>query len=138
MATILQILNADPNLRLFNNGVMTTELEQKLAETGPFTILGPVNLAMRSLQPLSYEQLMEPANAAKLFDVLAEYILVGKKMIHDFRHDQKIPTLNGKQVTVTIKNGSTYINDSKILAHNRQGSNGVIHLMDKSFSVSES
>jgi uncharacterized surface protein with fasciclin (FAS1) repeats len=136
MATLLQILNADRNLSLFTRGIRTTELESKLNETGAFTILGPVNLALRNLSP-AYEQLLEPANRAKLLFLLSGYILTGKKMLDNFRHDQKLPTLNGSHVTVTIRNGDTYINGSKILARDRQGSNGVIHLLDKTYAAAE-
>ena len=133
MATILQILNADRNLSLFSRGIKTTELESKLNEPGPFTILGPVNLALGKLMSLTFEQLLEPANRAKLQYLLSGYILTGKQMLGDFRNDQKLQSLTGKQVTVTVTNGDTFINGAKILAHNRQGSNGVIHLLDKTY-----
>ena len=60
MATILQIINADRNLSLFSRGLKMTDLEQQLSEFGPFTILGPVNLAFSRLTDLSFEQLLEP------------------------------------------------------------------------------
>ena len=135
MANILHIMNADRNLSLFSKGVKTSELESKLNEIGPFTILGPINLALGKLTSLTYDQLLEPANRAKLIELLSGYILVGKKMIHDFRNDQKLASLNGSQVTVSIKNGDTLINGAKILAHNRQGSNGVVHLLDKTYAT---
>lgn len=135
MANILQITNADRNLSLFSKGLKASELENKLTEIGPFTILGPVNLAFTRLTSLTYDQLLEPANRSKLIHLISGYILVGKKMLHDFRNDQKISMLNGTQVTVAIKNGSTLINGAKILAHNKQGSNGVVHLLDNTFSI---
>ena len=137
MATILQILNADPNLRLFSNAIKVAELESKLNESGPFTILGPVNLAFSKLVSLTYEQMLEPANRAKLHHVLSGYILTGKQMSGNFRNDQKLASLNGKPVTVTIKNNETLINGAKVLTRDRQGSNGVIHSLDKTFAVAE-
>jgi len=53
MATVLQILNANRSLSLFCKGVKGSELEKKLGEIGPFTILGPVNLALQNLQSLA-------------------------------------------------------------------------------------
>ena len=133
MATILQIANSDKHLTLFTKGLKTAELESKLAEIGPFTILGPVNLALGRLSALTYDQLLEPANREKLINLLSGYIIVGKKMFHDFRKDQKISMLNGDQVTVSISNGSTTVNGAQILAHDRQGSNGVVHLLASTF-----
>jgi len=136
MATVLQILNANRSLSLFCKGVKGSELEKKLGEIGPFTILGPVNLALQNLQSLTYDQLLEPANKVRLFELLSGYVISGKKMLHDFRNEQKLSTLNGRQITVSVKNGDTLIDGAKILAHNWQGSNGVIHLLDKTFAAS--
>ena len=135
MATVLQILNANRSLTLFCKGVKGSELEKKLNEIGPFTILGPVNLALQNLGSLTYDQLLEPANKVRLFELLSGYVISGKKMLHDFRNEQKLSTLNGRQITVSVKNGDTLIDGAKILAHNWQGSNGVIHLLDKTFAA---
>ncbi|HYF30981.1 MAG TPA: fasciclin domain-containing protein [Chitinophagaceae bacterium] len=135
MATILQIANADKNLSLFTKGLKTSELDNKLTELGPFTILGPVNLALSRLMSLTYEQLLEPANRSELLYQLSGYILVGKKMFSDFRNDQKYVTLNGKQIIVSTNNGETRINGAKILARDKQGSNGVVHLIDNTYST---
>jgi uncharacterized surface protein with fasciclin (FAS1) repeats len=134
MATIIQIANADRNLSQFYKGVKLSGLENKLNEPGPFTILGPVNLSLQGLLPLSYDQLLQPANMSKLVDFISSYILKGKTMLSDFRHNQQIPTLDGRMVTISITNGDTRINGAKILARDRQGSNGVIHLIDKTYS----
>jgi uncharacterized surface protein with fasciclin (FAS1) repeats len=135
MSTILQIINADRNLSLFSKGIKATGLEAKLNETGPFTILGPVNLALGKLESLSFEELLQPGNKQKLAHLLSGYILSGKKMLDDFRNDQKLAMLNGEQVVVSLRNGDTRLNGAKILSHNRQGSNGVIHLLDTTYSV---
>lgn len=133
MATIIEIANADRNLSLFSKGIKLADLEGKLNEIGPFTILGPVNLALRRLMSMTYDQLLEPANKNKLVDFLSGYILSGKKMLADFRNDQRLSTLQGKMVTTTIKNGDIHINGAKILAKDRQGANGVIHLLDGTY-----
>jgi uncharacterized surface protein with fasciclin (FAS1) repeats len=137
MATILQIINADRSLSLFSRALKIADLESKLNETGPFTILGPVNLALNRLTFLRYDQLLEPVNRIKLVDFLSGYILTGKKMLYDFRNGQKLSTLNGSEVTINIRNGETIVNGAKILARDRQGSNGVIHLLDKTYAVAE-
>lgn len=133
MATILQIAHSDKHLTLFAKGLKTAELESKLAEIGPFTILGPVNLALGRLSALTYDELLEPEHRDKLINLLSGYIIVGKKMFHDFRNDQKISMLNGKQVTVSVKNGHTLVDGAQILARDKQGSNGVVHVLASTF-----
>ena len=134
MATILQIMNGDRNLSLFNKGIKSSGLETKLSELGPFTILGPVNLALGKLMSLSYDQLLEPANSDKLLGFLSAYIIAGKKMHSDFRNGQKLNTLDGTEITVIARDNDVLINGARILSRDRQGSNGVIHLLDTTYS----
>ena len=51
MSTILQIANADRNLSSLAKGLKAAQLEDKLKEIGPFTILAPVNLAFSKFSP---------------------------------------------------------------------------------------
>lgn len=78
--------------------------------------------------------MLEPANLGNLLDFLSGYILVGKKMIQDLRDDQKLPSLNGQDVAVSVNSEGTFINGAKILSRDRQGTNGVIHLLDKTYT----
>jgi uncharacterized surface protein with fasciclin (FAS1) repeats len=137
MATIIQISNADRNLSQFSKGIKLAGLEEKLNGFGPFTILGPVNLALGRMGDF-YENLLQPANKGKLIDFLSDYVLTGKKLLLDFRNNQKIGSLGGNQVTVEVKNGDIHLNGAKILARDRQGSNGVVHLLDTTFTVETS
>jgi len=129
MSTILQIANADRNLHLLIKGLKASSLDEKLSGSGPFTLLAPINLAFRNLPDAdSFENLVEKAgNKNRLSDILSYHVLMVKKLVKDFRDGQKFQTVNGKEVTVTIKEGQTYINGAKILARDMQGSNGVIH-----------
>lgn len=134
MATILQLINADRNLSMFSRGIKLSGLEEKLNEAGPFTILGPVNLAFSRLSGPTYDQLLDPVSQSSLAEFLSGYILTGKKMMHDFRNGQRYAALGGSQVSVALNNEEILINGAKILAHNRQGSNGVIHVLDKTYA----
>jgi len=96
-----------------------------------------VNLALNNMFSKTYDQLLQPTNRAEFLHFLSGFILTGKKMYHDFRNNQMLQSLNGDQITVNIKNGDTLINGAKILARNRQGSNGVIHLLDKTYALVE-
>ena len=129
MSTILQIVNADRNLSTLIKGFKATNLEETLNGIGPFTILAPVNLAFNKLNtPDTFEDLVKQSNKnSKLSDLLSYHILTGKKLLKDFRNGQKLKTVNGKEVDVTVLDGEVHINGAKILARDKQGSNGVIH-----------
>ncbi len=128
-STILQIANADRNLSTLIKGFKATNLEETLNGIGPFTILAPVNLAFNNLNvPDTFEDLVKQSNKnTKLSEILSYHILTGKKLLKDFRNGQKLKTVNGKDVDVTVLDGEVHINGAKILARDKQGSNGVVH-----------
>lgn len=129
MSTILQIANADRNLSALIKGFKAANLEETLSGIGPFTILAPVNLAFNNLHvPDTFEDLVKQSDKnSKLSEILSYHIISGKKLLKDFRNGQKLKTVNGKEVDVTILDGEVHINGAKILARDKQGSNGVIH-----------
>jgi uncharacterized surface protein with fasciclin (FAS1) repeats len=51
-------------------------------------------------------------------------------MIKNFLNGQRLKALNGKELTVVVSNGEVHVNGAKILSHDRQGSNGVLHSID--------
>jgi len=128
-STILQIANADRNLSTLIKGFKATNLEETLNGIGPFTILAPVNLAFNNLNvPDTFDDLVKQSNKnTKLSEILSYHILTGKKLLKDFRNGQKLKTVNGKDVDVTVLDGEVHINGAKILARDKQGSNGVVH-----------
>jgi uncharacterized surface protein with fasciclin (FAS1) repeats len=131
MSTILQIANADRNLSTLSKILKTTDLEEILNGVGPFTIFAPVNFAFSKLPSAnSFEQLTSEGNKARLSDILTYHVIAGKKMLRDFTNGQKIKTINGKDVAISVRDGEVSINGAKILSKDRQGSNGIIHSVD--------
>jgi uncharacterized surface protein with fasciclin (FAS1) repeats len=129
MSTILQITNADKNLTSLSKGLTAANLEETLSGFGPFTILAPVNMAFGNLTaPDTFDELLKQASKnAKLSEILGYHIIAGKKLLKDFRNGQKLRTINGKDLNVTIKDDEVHINGAKILSRDKQGSNGVVH-----------
>lgn len=130
MSTILQLTNADRNLSTLIKGLRASNLEETLNGMGPFTILAPVNLAFGNLTPPdTFESLLKQGNN-KLSEILTYHVLTGKKLVKDFKNGEKLKTVNGKELAVTVKDGEVRINGAKILSRDRQGSNGVVHSID--------
>lgn len=132
MSTILQIANADRNLSTMTKGLKAANLEETLNGMGPFTILAPVNLAFGNMVPPdTFESMVKQSSTnTKLTDLLTFHVISGKKLIRDFRDGQKLQTVNGKELAVTVRDGEVRINGAKILSRDRQGSNGVVHSID--------
>jgi uncharacterized surface protein with fasciclin (FAS1) repeats len=107
-----------------------SSLEDTLNGMGPFTILAPVNIAFEKLASSAFAHHEKQATNSHLSNALLGHVLGEKRLFRDFRDGQKLKTINGKELLVTIKNGVAHINGAKILARDRQGSNGVIHSVD--------
>jgi uncharacterized surface protein with fasciclin (FAS1) repeats len=132
MATILQIINADRNLSILIKALRASDLEEKLNGHGPFTLLAPINLAFGKLvYPDTFENLVRQAdNKPRLSEILSFHVLTSKKLLKDFRDGQKLQTVNGQEIVVTVKDGKVRVNGAMILARDMQGSNGVVHSLD--------
>jgi uncharacterized surface protein with fasciclin (FAS1) repeats len=130
LSTILQIANADRHLSTLIKTLKGTDVEFKLNGSGPFTFLAPINLAFGNLAPALFEKLLKKENLETLSELLAFHILTEKKLHKDFRNGQKVKTINGKELNVTVTEGAVRINGAKILSRDRQGSNGVVHSID--------
>lgn len=132
MSTILEIANADRNLSALAKGLKAANMEETLNGIGAYTILAPVNLAFGNLiAPDTLESMIKQSSTnSKLSDILTYHVITGKKLVKDFRNGQKLQTVNGKELSVTFSDGEVRINGAKILAKDRQGSNGVVHSID--------
>jgi len=131
VSTILQIANADRNLSTLIKGLKATDLEETLNGIGPFTIFAPVNFAFSKLSPgSSFDDLIKDGNKTRISDIITYHVIAGKKMLRDFINGQRLKTINGKDVSISVKDGEVSINGAKILARDRQGSNGIIHSVD--------
>jgi uncharacterized surface protein with fasciclin (FAS1) repeats len=131
MSTILQIANADRNLSTLIKGLKAADLEEILNGIGPFTIFAPVNFAFSKLAPAdSFEDMIRDGNKTRISDIISYHVIAGKKMLRDFINGQKLKTINGKDVAISVKDGEVHINGAKILAKDRQGSNGIVHSVD--------
>lgn len=130
MPTILQIANADRNLSKLMKGLKATALSETLNAPGPFTIFAPINPAFNRIGSFSYEELMKKGNNATLAGILSYHIVQGTKLLKDFRDGQKLNTVDGRAITVSVSGSEVRLNGARILIADWLGSNGVIHSID--------
>lgn len=130
MSTILEIAKANKSLSTMVRSMKAADLEEVLNGPGPFTILAPINMAFSKLEPGVFDSLMKPVNKEKLSAVMTFHVVTGKNLATDMFNGEKLKTVNGQELSVTIKDGDVHINGAKILARNMQGSNGVVHSVD--------
>jgi uncharacterized surface protein with fasciclin (FAS1) repeats len=69
-----------------------------------------------------------------------EYSCVSGMVVYSplLTNGKTFKTVQGSDVTITVQNGSTYVNAAKISVPDYLVSNGVLHVLDKYFAVSSS
>lgn len=105
-------------------------LVDTLKGDGPFTVFAPTDEAFAKLPAGTVEELLKPENKAKLTDILTYHVVAGKV---DAKAAMKLSTataLNKKAITLVVKDGALYLNDSKVTTADVEASNGVIHIID--------
>lgn len=105
-------------------------LVDTLKGDGPFTVFAPTDEAFAKLPAGTVEELLKPENKAKLTDILTYHVVAGKV---DAKAAMKLSTataLNKKALTLVVKDGALFLNDSKVTTADVEASNGVIHIID--------
>ena len=122
--------------------VKAADLVAVLTSTGPFTVFAPTNDAFAKLPEGTVDALLKPENISKLQAILKYHVVAGKFMAADVialvnnnNGKATIPTVNGGDLTATLKDGSVFITDAngnsaKVIAADLDNSNGVIHVID--------
>ncbi|MBA7579873.1 hypothetical protein ES708_21753 [subsurface metagenome] len=111
---------------LFLEGIEAVKLTEELKDKGPYTIIAPVEDAIRKLPEKTIFKLFH--NKEVLRKVFSNHILPGKHSSYDLSHRKSIPTLEGNMIEI-FQNGDK-IGNANILVKDIVGTNGVIHIVD--------
>ncbi len=111
--------------------VKAADLVDTLKGEGPFTVFAPTDEAFAKLPQGTLEDLLKPENQAKLQSILTYHVVPGKVMAEDVAGISMAKTANGQSFKISIKNGSVYVDNAKVLKTDIKCSNGVIHVIDK-------
>ena len=129
--TIVDIAVADGRFTTLVAAVQAAGLAETLSGEGPFTVFAPTDDAFAALPAGTVESLLLPENKQALTDILLYHVASGKVMAADVVNLTSVPTLLGKDVTVTVKDGKVFLNDTaEVIITDIEASNGVIHVID--------
>ncbi len=110
--------------------VTAADLVETLSGAGPFTVFAPTNAAFAALPAGTVDNLLKPESKQDLTGILTYHVVSGNVMAADLKDGQVVKTLNGKDLTVSIKDGKVMINGANVTAADLSGSNGVVHVVD--------
>ena len=130
MSNITQVVKQEKYMTTLNRGVTASGLGQVLSGTGPFTLFAPSDLAFGKLGGVTTANLLKAENKLKLADLIKHHVVAGKIEFKDLKDGEKLKTINGKELSVHIKDGKVSVNGATIQQHDVKTSNGVIHSLD--------
>jgi uncharacterized surface protein with fasciclin (FAS1) repeats len=110
--------------------VKAAGLAETLSGAGPFTVFAPTNAAFDKLPKGTVETLVKPESKAKLTGILTYHVVAGALKAADLKDGQKLKTVQGEELTVSVKDGKVMINGANVSIADVVSSNGVTHVID--------
>jgi len=129
-STVVEIAVSNPDFSILVDAVKKAGLVDALSADGPFTVFAPTNAAFENLFSQLGVDGVKDLSAEQLMPILTYHVVSGKVMSTDLSNT-KVSTLSGdNKLKVNISDG-VMINESKVVAVDIEGKNGVVHVIDK-------
>jgi uncharacterized surface protein with fasciclin (FAS1) repeats len=123
-------MNAN-NVKTVVAAVVAAGLAETLSGKGPFTVFAPTDAAFAKLPAGTVEMLVKPENKEKLAGILTYHVISGAWKASDLKEgEQMVPTVNGKELKITKKDGKVWVNNAMVETADVISSNGVTHVID--------
>ena len=98
--------------------------------TGQFTVFAPTDDAFNQVDPSLLSDLLKPENKSKLADILKYHVVPGVVAARDAYPLDTVSTLNGQQVSLSLRSSQPMIGNANLLKTDIRCSNGMIHVID--------
>jgi uncharacterized surface protein with fasciclin (FAS1) repeats len=128
--TIAAVAAGNADLSTLVAALKAGDLVTTLEGTGPYTVFAPTNAAFADIQS-TVDTLLEPGNKTDLQQVLTYHVVPGTYTAADLKDGQKLKTVEGQDLTVSVKDGVVKVNDATVEATDITASNGVVHVINK-------
>lgn len=111
--------------------VKAASLVDVLSNAGPFTVFAPTNAAFAKLPAGTVEGLLKPDQKDALSNILEYHVYVGVIKTEAMRDGQSLGQVNGKNITLSVKDGKVMVNGKATIVASVPASNGIIHVIDE-------
>ena len=128
-STVVDVVVNSSDHNTLETAVIAAELADDLSGDGPFALFAPTDAAFAALPEGTVASLLEDPTG-DLAQILLYHVVGSKVMSQDLVSGQSVSTLNGKNITITYKEGSFYVDNAKISVADISADNGVVHVID--------
>jgi transforming growth factor-beta-induced protein len=112
------------------SAVVKAGLAETLSGAGPFTVFAPTNDAFTALFTALGVSGVDALTAEQLTPILLYHVVAGNNVSSGLMNGN-IPTLQGTNISVNVGKGVVLNGNTNVIIADVQGSNGVVHAIDK-------
>ncbi len=126
---VCAVATSNGSFKTFLAAVEAAGLMDKFQGEGPFTVFAPTDAAFAKLPKGTMEDLLKPANKAKLAGLLANHVVPGKILVKDMK-TMKATNVSGHDLGIKVKGSTVMVNEGTIVQADLAADNGVLHGID--------
>ena len=127
---IVETAAAAGSFRTLAKALQAADLVDTLKGKGPFTVFAPTDEAFAKLPQTTLEELLEPANKAKLRRILSYHVVPGRVSAGDVVKLKAAKAVSGDSIDIKASDGNVMVEQARVVKTDIAASNGVIHVID--------
>ncbi len=127
---IVAIASGDGQFKTLTKALTAAGLVPTLQGKGPFTVFAPTDAAFAALPKGTLDDLLKPANKAKLTKILTYHVVSGAVLSTSLKSGD-VPTVEKTPLKVVVAGGKVTVGGANVVKADIKASNGVIHVIDK-------
>ncbi|HQW12056.1 MAG TPA: fasciclin domain-containing protein [Saprospiraceae bacterium] len=127
---VVKVAASSPDHTTLVAALKAADLVNSLSNAGPFTVFAPTNAAFDLLPKGTVEGLLVPEKKNDLSNILEYHTYVGVLSDAILTDGQTFNMVNGKNITITVKDGKKYVNGDALITAAIPASNGMIYVID--------
>jgi transforming growth factor-beta-induced protein len=127
--SVVDLALNNSNFSILVEAVLKAELASTLSGPGPFTVFAPTNAAFNALFTTLGVTGISQLTKEQLTPILLYHVVSGNVVSSDLTTGT-VATLSGN-ITVNVGSGVTINGNTNVILANVQGTNGVVHAIDK-------
>ncbi|MEZ2232986.1 fasciclin domain-containing protein [Microcoleus sp.] len=127
---IVAIASGDAQFKTLTKALTAAGLVSTLQGKGPFTVFAPTDAAFAALPKGTLDDLLKPANKAKLTKILTYHVVPGAVLSTGLKSGN-VTSVEKTPLKVVVSGGKVTVEGANVVKADIKASNGVIHVIDK-------
>ncbi|BAZ53762.1 fasciclin domain-containing protein [Nostoc ellipsosporum NOK] len=129
--TLLALAESNSSFKTLTKALKAAGLADTLQGNKELTVFAPTDAAFAELPQDAVQELFKPENKEVLVKLLTYHVVDGKVLSTDLKSGE-VKSIEGGAINIKVDPGkSVMVNDAQVVQADIQGSNGVIHAINK-------